>query len=126
MKIIPLVLAAFVLLDGSAFAGQSQQLWPNQATSTDSSGVAPVASLVDGLARRLHDNPGDAGGWLLLAKSYRHLGKHAEAQTAYAKARELGQSDADIESWLADNGTTETDVDVVREWLNSDGAKPET
>lgn len=118
MKINIAILAAIVLLAGTAHADESQQLWPDNVASKQSKDVAPVSSLVDGLVKRLHENPDDAGGWLLLAKSYRHLGRPAEANTAYAKAKQLGQSDADLEAWLADNSSDETDNEAVRDWLN--------
>lgn len=59
-----------------------------------------VASLVDGLRERLLAEPDDAGGWLLLAKSYQHLGRDAEALEAYVRAQALGKSDADLEASL--------------------------
>jgi hypothetical protein len=67
--------------------------------------TASVSNLVDGLAARLADNPDDAGGWLLLAKSYKHLDRREDARVAYAKAVALGMTDADIDSWLS-GGTT--------------------
>lgn len=59
-----------------------------------------VASLVDGLRDRLDAEPDDAGGWLLLAKSYQHLGRDAEALEAYVRAQALGKSDPDLEASL--------------------------
>ena len=55
--------------------------------------VASVASMVDELAARLQEEPGDAKGWLLLAKSYKHLGRIEEAQRAYKQAAMLGEYD---------------------------------
>lgn len=55
--------------------------------------VASVASMVDELAARLQAEPGDAKGWLLLAKSYKHLGRIEEAQRAYKQAAMLGEYD---------------------------------
>jgi len=118
MKIKFSLLIAIVLLMTNAIADESQQLWPDNVASKQTKDIGSVSSLVDGLAKRLHDNPDDAGGWLLLAKSYRHLGHPAEANTAYAKAKQLGQTDADLEAWLADNSSDETDIEVVRDWLN--------
>lgn len=59
-----------------------------------------VASLVDGLRSRLENEPNDAGGWLLLARSYQHLGRNDEALTAYAHAQALGKSDQKFEATL--------------------------
>ncbi len=50
------------------------------------SGVAPIASLVEGLAARLQANPDDPEGWALLAKSYYYLGDTQKADSAKAEA----------------------------------------
>jgi hypothetical protein len=67
--------------------------------------VGSVTSLLTGLETRLAENPDDAKGWLLLAKSYDHLGRDGEARDAYAKAAALGMTDADLEARL-DDATT--------------------
>jgi cytochrome c-type biogenesis protein CcmH/NrfG len=62
--------------------------------------AAPVASLVAGLERRLREHPGDAGGWLLLARSYEHLGRLDEARAAYRQAVVLGAGDPELATSL--------------------------
>ena len=62
--------------------------------------AASVTELLAGLEQRLREDPGDAKGWLLLAKSYDHLGRPEDAAAAYAKAAELGMSDNDLEARL--------------------------
>jgi cytochrome c-type biogenesis protein CcmH/NrfG len=62
--------------------------------------AASVDELVAGLEQRLQDDPGDAKGWLLLAKSYAHVGRHEDAVAAYDKAVELGLSDNVLEASL--------------------------
>jgi cytochrome c-type biogenesis protein CcmH len=59
-----------------------------------------VNSLLAGLEQQLRDDPGDATGWLLLAKSYDHLGRTSDAAAAYDRATELGKSDNDLEARL--------------------------
>ncbi len=44
-----------------------------------------IASMVDRLAARLRQQPDDIEGWRMLARSYRVLGRHAEAAEAYGK-----------------------------------------
>lgn len=66
--------------------------------------VGSVTSLVDGLAARLQQEPGDAAGWLLLARSYRHLGRVGEAAEAYARAAALGKTDFALEAALVSSG----------------------
>lgn len=62
--------------------------------------IGTVASLVTGLEDRLQEQPDDGKGWLLLAKSYRHLGRLDEAREAYRKADVLGQGDATVAAQL--------------------------
>jgi cytochrome c-type biogenesis protein CcmH len=64
---------------------------------------ASVTSLVGGLEARLAENPDDAKGWLLLAKSHDHLGDRDAAWDAYSRAKELGMSDDTFEMQLAAN-----------------------
>jgi tetratricopeptide (TPR) repeat protein len=66
------------------------------AADADSSPVGSVASMVEGLATRLRENPEDGGSWLLLAKSYKHLNRITDAVAAYEKAAELGEYDAEL------------------------------
>ena len=62
--------------------------------------AASVNDLLTGLEQRLEENPDDAKNWLLLAKSYDHLGRHVDAADAYAKAVDLGLSDKVLEARL--------------------------
>ena len=102
-----------VLLCQVAFADQQKVLWPDSA-STRQTTAAPVSSLVDGLVARLQENPEDAGGWLLLAKSYRFLERPADAGPAYRRAAALGRTDAELEAWIAAN---EEELAIVRDWI---------
>lgn len=71
---------------------------PSMTTRTESGGdkIGSVASLVEGLAARLEENPDDGKSWLLLARSYHHLNRQAEAKTAYARAAQLGEYDEQL------------------------------
>ena len=62
--------------------------------------LGTVASLIDGLKARLQDDPEDAEGWLLLARSYQHIGQHADALAAYTRAQALGKTDIELEASL--------------------------
>lgn len=65
--------------------------------------AASVTSLLGGLEAKLAENPDDAKGWLLLAKTHDHLGNRDAAWAAYSRARELGMSDDTLEIKLAAN-----------------------
>lgn len=51
---------------------------------------------VAALAKRLQENPNDAQGWTMLARSYNSMERFGEAAGAYAKATELQPQDADL------------------------------
>lgn len=48
--------------------------------------VQQLETMVERLAARLRENPGDADGWALLGRSYAALGRFGESADAYAKA----------------------------------------
>ena len=62
--------------------------------------AASVNELLSGLEMRLQNDPGDGKGWLLLAKSYDHLGRGHDAVAAYEKATQLGLTDSELEARL--------------------------
>ena len=75
----------------------------SSTTSTMPSGntqLAPVESMLSGLEQRLQQQPDDGKGWLLLAKSYRHLGRMDDARDAYKNAEALGNGDATVAAQL--------------------------
>lgn len=105
-----LLLAAIVL--AAALAGAGLMAWQRQAalaTVDDAVRAAasppgltgpalpappvrtapPVADLVAGLEARLQRQPDDAEGWRLLGRSYRYLGREAEAVEALRRAEAL-------------------------------------
>jgi hypothetical protein len=94
------------------------QISNEQATQRQ---VASVANLVEGLAGRLEKNPDDAGGWLLLAKSYRHLDNRDGAADAYEHAAVLGKTDADIEAWLSSGGAAQVQSVGIHGRVTIDG-----
>lgn len=72
----------------------SQSLAKGGATdASTNSKVGSVTSMLTGLEERLNQNPEDGSNWLLLAKSYHHLGRADEARSSYEKATALGFAD---------------------------------
>jgi cytochrome c-type biogenesis protein CcmH len=55
-----------------------------------------VAANVDKLAKRLEQNPNDAQGWLMLARSYTSMERFSEAASAFERATALNGNDASI------------------------------
>lgn len=88
----PLTATLVILSLGAVVTANAR---PEFASSEASSNkpIASIASLVDGLKQRLQKEPNDVKGWVLLAKSYHHIGDWHEAAKAAAKARELGYTD---------------------------------
>ena len=61
-----------------------------------------IAAMVEALAQKLKQRPDDAGGWVLLARSYSALGRFAESAEAYEHAETLVRDDADLLADYAD------------------------
>jgi len=55
-----------------------------------------IAANVEKLAKRLEQDPNDAQGWLMLARSYTLMERFADAASAYEHATALNASDASI------------------------------
>lgn len=92
----------------------SANLIPARSAASSTSNLGSVQSMLTGLEQKLEADPSDAKGWLLLAKSYEHLGRSDDAAAAYAKASELGQVDAEFESKLNGAKTAAATSPVIR------------
>jgi hypothetical protein len=90
--------AAIANTEVSASLARMNQISNRSATQKQ---VNSVSDLLDGLEQRLQSEPDDAGGWLLLAKSHKHLGNREDAASAYARAVALGKTDPDLEAFLS-------------------------
>jgi cytochrome c-type biogenesis protein CcmH len=55
-----------------------------------------IEARVAKLAARLKENPNDAQGWAMLARSYQNFKRYKEASEAYQHAAELTGTDADL------------------------------
>ncbi len=93
---VPTIAVVLYLLLGNsaALSGQTTSLAdkPPGGPMTQAGIEANVAAL----AKRLEQNPNDAQGWSMLARSYLNLEKYNEASNAYAKATALKADDADL------------------------------
>jgi cytochrome c-type biogenesis protein CcmH len=113
-------LSLYFVVDASdksdSVAAHSANQADNAATTTSSSAgqLGSVDSMLDGLEQRLQQQPDDGKGWLLLAKSYRHLGRMDDARDAYKKAEALGNGDATVAAQLfgLDTATVSSVVEV--------------
>lgn len=64
--------------------------------------ASQIQRMVTGLAERLRTEPGNADGWLMLARSYTALGRYADAATALRRATDLLPPNAGLLADLAD------------------------
>lgn len=97
---IPVIAVALYLLVGNSAAlpGAQPAVTP-LAESSQPAGQRSqqqIEANVAQLAKRLQQNPGDAEGWVMLARSYIGLEKYSDATNAYAKATALKSDDADL------------------------------
>lgn len=86
--------------DVTALHSTSQESSTVSTMPSGNTQLAPVESMLSGLEQRLQQQPDDGKGWLLLAKSYRHLGRMDDARDAYKKAEALGNNDATVAAQL--------------------------
>ncbi|MBI3938065.1 MAG: c-type cytochrome biogenesis protein CcmI, partial [Betaproteobacteria bacterium] len=97
---VPLTAIALYLVVGSP-----QMLSPQQtAAGGEAHGVSAqqIEALIGRVAARLKENPEDAEGWVILARSYSVLGRFPEAARAYANAVARIPRDAQLLADYAD------------------------
>ena len=90
---VPLLALAVYLATGTPRALDPQQGAPD---------VAQIEAMVARLAAKLRENPDDAEGWKLLARSYSVMGRFPEAVDAYARAAQRAPRDAQLLADFAD------------------------
>ncbi len=95
---IPLLATAGYLLLGNPRALDPLQTQPPSSVSTQQ-----IEGMLVKLVEKLKKNPDDANGWVMLARSYKALGRLAEAAEAYSHASALVDQDAAL---LADYAET--------------------
>lgn len=86
---LPLAAAAGYLL-----LGNPRGLDPLQTQAQARISPEQIEGMVGKLAERLKKNPDDANGWVMLARSYKALGRYAEAAEAYSHAGALVDKEA--------------------------------
>ncbi|MCH9695287.1 MAG: hypothetical protein K0U72_12325 [Gammaproteobacteria bacterium] len=101
------VVGLYALIGSPNHIGASKASIHTVPTAAASGSLGTVESMVDGLAARLAQEPSDADGWILLARSYQYLDRDSDALSAYVKAQALGKSDADLEALILGKATAE-------------------
>jgi cytochrome c-type biogenesis protein CcmH len=87
-----------------------------------------ITGIVERLALRLKDEPGDAAGWSLLARAYSAMGRYGEAVSAYQTAVPLGENAdllADYADALAGQNNGKLDNEATRQINRALALEPE-
>jgi cytochrome c-type biogenesis protein CcmH len=98
-----------------AGAGEANSNANPSAGSPHATNFDQIAAMTDRLANRLKEQPNDAEGWAMLARSYSVLGRHPEALKAYEKAIALRKNDATLLADYADSLAVKNDKNLSGE-----------
>ena len=79
---------------GYSLLGNPKALDPRNLQAQPQVTAEQINDMVGKLAARMKDNPDDEKGWIMLARSYKTLGRLQEAADAYAKGGKLLQENA--------------------------------
>jgi len=96
-----MAIALLLLLPVLAFAaygilGNPKALDPAQTAAAPKMTAEQISGMVARLAERMQANPDDMQGWLMLARSYKTMGRYEEAAAAYAKAEKVIDDDPEL------------------------------
>lgn len=76
--------------------GNPRALDPTQRVAAPRMTPAEIEGMVGRLAEKLKANPDDLKGWLMLARSYKTMGRFGEAAEAYGKGEKAIGDDPDV------------------------------
>jgi cytochrome c-type biogenesis protein CcmH len=88
---------------GLAAAGAGQNGQANGGAASHLTTAEQIEAMTEKLTVRLKEQPDDAEGWSMLARSYTVLGRHPEALPAYERAVALRADDAQLLADYADS-----------------------
>ena len=95
MAIAILVLLPILGLLGYGILGNPKALDPVQTAAPQEMTPEKINEMVASLAEKLKANPDNMQGWLMLARSYKSMGRYDEAVQAFAKAEKAINDDPD-------------------------------
>ena len=81
---------------GYGILGNPKALDPAQTAAPQQMTQEQISGMVAKLAERMKANPDDMQGWLMLARSYKTMGRYEEAAEAYGKAEKLINDDPEL------------------------------
>jgi cytochrome c-type biogenesis protein CcmH len=91
-----LVLLPVLALLAYGILGNPKALDPAQTAAAPKMTAEQISGMVAKLAERMQANPDDMQGWLMLARSYKTMGRYEEAAAAYAKAEKVIDDDPEL------------------------------
>ena len=97
-----ILLLPLLSLGGYGLLGNPRALDPVNTQPQERVTAAQVEGMVTKLAQKLKDNPADTQGWVMLARSYKTLGRFEEAAEAYGHATEAVDKDPALLTDYAD------------------------
>lgn len=102
--VLAFVGAGYAWVGSPDSAGAAPPAMAALPTETAPHPMAPgdMRAMVDTLATRLAQNPDDADGWVMLARSYAVLGEHTQALPAFRRALAARPDDAVLLADMAD------------------------
>jgi cytochrome c-type biogenesis protein CcmH len=95
VAIVILVLLPILGLVGYSILGNPKALDPMQTAAPQQMTPEKINEMVASLAEKLKANPDNMQGWLMLARSYKSMGRYDEAVQAFAKAETAISDDPD-------------------------------
>lgn len=90
------VLLPLLGLLGYGVLGNPRALDPAQTATPPKMTQEQIEGMVAKLAERMKSNPDDMDGWLMLARSYKSMGRYAESAEAFAKAEKRVENEPDL------------------------------
>ncbi|MBP5997749.1 MAG: c-type cytochrome biogenesis protein CcmI [Azonexus sp.] len=91
-----LLLLPILALLGYGMLGKPQALDPAQTSAPPKMTADQINTMVAKLAERMQANPDDMQGWLMLARSYKTMGRYEDAVAAYGKAEKVINDDPEL------------------------------
>lgn len=100
--LVLILLLPLLSLGGYSLLGNPNALDPANTQPQERVTAAQIEGMVEKLAQKLKDNPADTQGWVMLARSYKTLGRFAEAAEAYSHASDAINKDPALLTDYAD------------------------
>ena len=100
--IVALLALPILAVAGYGMLGNPKALDPVERAAPQQMTAEKINEMVASLAAKVKANPDDLKGWLMLARSYKTMGRYDEAVEAYAKAETALTDDPELLSSYAE------------------------